>query len=57
LGGTGIGFCTKCGRRVEGMRRCLEHPNAPIVIKKFDLKEVSITDDPAWETSKVKEYN
>jgi hypothetical protein len=57
LGGHGLGYCTKCGKRVEGMRRCWDHPTASIVVKQFELTEVSLTDDPAWSTSKVKDYN
>lgn len=56
IGGPGVGFCKECNRRVIGMSRCPDHPKAPIVVKIFDLREVSLTDDPAWSTSKVKDY-
>lgn len=56
LGGAGVGYCTECNKRVIGMTRCPNHPKASIVVKEFDLKEVSLTDDPAWSTSKVENY-
>ena len=56
LEGPGAGYCTICGQRVHGMERCFKHPKAPIVVKEFDLRKVALTDDPAWETSRVEDY-
>ena len=56
LGGSGVGYCSECNKRVMGMTRCPNHPKASIVVKEFDLKEVSLTDQPAWETSRVEDY-
>jgi len=57
LGGSGVGYCSECNKRVMGMSRCPNHPKASIVVKEFDLKEVSLTEEPAWSTSKVEDYS
>jgi hypothetical protein len=56
ISGPGTGYCTECGKQVMGMTRCSTHPKAPIEVRKFDLAEISLTDTPAWETSRVKSY-
>jgi hypothetical protein len=57
IGGSGTGYCSECGSKVMGMQRCVAHPKASIEVRKFDLKEISLCEDPAWSTSKVKKYN
>lgn len=56
IGGIGTGYCTTCGQKVRGMSKCPEHPKAPIEVREFSLQEISITSDPAWKTSMIKEY-
>ncbi len=56
LAGSGDGFCSKCGAEVTIMGGCNSHKNSPIVVKNFQLKEVSLVSDPAFPESRILDY-
>jgi hypothetical protein len=57
LAGSGEGYCSECGSKLDSpLSGCSKHSKAPIIVKKFELREVSLTDSPAFEEAKILRY-